>query len=57
MTVSSRVRSALTIPALIFGIPWNLAIFALIGIAAALHGVVYVMASIQNAIALWLTKP
>jgi type IV secretory pathway VirB3-like protein len=49
----SRVRSALTIPALILGIPWNLVIFALIGVASVLHGVVYVMASIQNAIAIW----
>lgn len=56
MTVS-RVRGALTVPLLILGIPWNLAIVALIAVAAALHGVVYVMSSVQNAIALWLTKP
>lgn len=52
-----RVRSALTIPALILGIPWNLAIVSLIAVAAALQGVVYVMSSIQNAISDWLTKP
>jgi type IV secretory pathway VirB3-like protein len=53
----SRVRSALTIPALILGIPWNLAIVSLIAVAAALQGVVYVMSSIQNAVANWLTEP
>lgn len=56
MTVSSRVRGALTIPALILGIPWNFAIIALIAVASLLHGVVYVMASIQNAVSIWLTK-
>lgn len=57
MMLSSRVRGALTIPALILSIPWNLAIVLLIAVASALHGVVYVMASVQNSVSIWLTKP
>lgn len=54
---TSRVRSALILPALILGIPWNLVIVSLIAVASILRGVVYVMSSVQNAIALWLTEP
>lgn len=55
--MTARMRGSLTIPALILGIPWNLAIVTIIVIAGTLHGVVYIMASIQNAVAIWLTKP
>lgn len=55
--MTAWMRGALTIPLLILSIPWNLAIVLLIAVASALHGVVYVMASVQNAVSIWLTKP